>query len=290
MDLAVQAVEALQAELDTGPVELLRAIRQAPDLARQYEVLAQDRSLPRPACLVGDKAETEACRGEQAFGLAALGLAAFERTINAEDSDFDRFVRTLKAQPHTAERPLDANALRGLQLFVGAAGCITCHNGPYLSDGEFHAIGIPPFETALHPDPGRRAGVETLKGVSTMDRWAWIVPAEKRASYEELRHYLSLADGLWGEFRTPSLRNVAYTAPYMHNGRLRTLEEVLDYYNSGGLNIGGSKWEPHRDDHNETIIRPLGLTDGERQDIIAFLRSLSSHPNPENRSSCVITR
>lgn len=118
-------------------------------------------------------------------------------------------------------------AVRGMKLFEGKANCARCHDGPNLTDQSFHNIGVD------SDDPGR----ETVDPGS----------------------------GLQGAFKTPGLRNVALTAPYMHDGSLETLEEVIRFYNRGG----------DRKAHLSSLIEPLDLSDAEMRDLVAFLHALT---------------
>jgi cytochrome c peroxidase len=120
------------------------------------------------------------------------------------------------------------SAKRGFALFTGKANCTACHQGSNFTDQGFHNLG--------------------LKGNADLGRFA-IVPIRV----------------MRGAFKTPTLRDVALTAPYMHNGSYRTLEEVVDHYNRGG-------------DDKENLdpnMKPLGLTDQERTDLVEFLKSLT---------------
>jgi cytochrome c peroxidase len=129
---------------------------------------------------------------------------------------------------------LSEAAQRGMKLFFGKAHCSACHSGPLFTDGSFHNIGV--GMDAPEPDVGRQA-VSGLLG----DR---------------------------GAFKTPSLRDIARTAPYMHDGSLPTLEAVVDYYNKGGIA------NPQLDEE----IFPLNLTDQEKTDLVIFLKEGLSSP------------
>ena len=154
----------------------------------------------------------------------AKAIAAFERTVLSGPSPYDRFM----AGDRTA---LSASAVRGRDLFAGAAGCSGCHAGPMFSDQSFHNIGV--GMDRLAPDIGREA--------VTHD------PADR------------------GKFRTPGLRNVALTWPYLHDGSAATLEDVVEFYDSGGTP------NPALDPR----IARLGLTAEQQRDLVAFLRSLT---------------
>jgi cytochrome c peroxidase len=167
----------------------------------------------------------------QAFGRApaaadvARALASYVRSLLAGDSPYDRYVFGETAA-------LTAEARRGLELFQGKGKCTTCHAGPNLTDEGFHNTGVA-WQDGRLLDVGRF----TVTGKEA-DR---------------------------GAFKTPTLREVARTAPYMHDGSLATLEDVLAYYDRGG----------NRNPHLDPAIRPLQLTAPEKQVLVSFLRSLS---------------
>jgi cytochrome c peroxidase len=181
---------------------------------------------------------TYAAAFQVAFGRApnaddlARALASYVRTIVSGDSPFDRTL----AGPGRAMSP---DARRGMSLFFGRAECWLCHAGPTLTDEQFHNTGIA-WQPAAH---AASAGRFTDDG-----RFAVTRRAEDR-----------------GAFKTPGLREVARTAPYMHDGSVATLEEVVAHYNRGG------RPNPHLDRR----LRPLGLGAGDLRDLVAFLRALS---------------
>ncbi|SHJ74249.1 cytochrome c peroxidase [Hymenobacter daecheongensis DSM 21074] len=169
-------------------------------------------------------------------------LAAYERSLLRLNSPFDRYVRG------EAGARLSPAAIRGFNLYAGRARCATCHflpltNGtapPAFQDSEAEVLGVPvrPGSRRLDPDPGRYA----------------------LTRLPPLRH----------AFKTPTLRNIALTAPYMHNGQYRTLEQVLDFYNQGGgLGLGIAV-------ANQTLPpNKLHLTRQDMADMKAFLMTLT---------------
>jgi cytochrome c peroxidase len=162
---------------------------------------------------------------------ATQAIAAFERTLLSKNSRFDRYVAGEVGVLSLSER-------RGLNLFrSGKARCFECHGFPTFANPDFKVVGIKDVE-GMEPDLGR-AEVTGGKG------------------YEHA-------------FKVPTLRNVALTAPYMHNGSLKTLEDVLDFYSKGGGHGLGVNI-PTIDDK----IRPFTLTAEEKADLIAFLFSLT---------------
>ena len=187
--------------------------------------------------------------------LAWQAIAAFERTLvsKAENVPFDRYAKG-------DQSALSPEAKRGLALFQGKAGCIQCHNGPLLSDDSYHNLGVPEnalFESSpLHQITLRYQHV--IRGVPekvyrSADRDLGLSYTTKR---EEDR----------GKFRTPSLRELKYTAPYMHNGVFASLEEVIEFYDRAG----------GTDPNKSPLLKPLRLSDQEKKDLLAFLLSLSS--------------
>jgi cytochrome c peroxidase len=189
-------------------------------------------------------------------------IAAFERQIMPGPSPFDRFAEALLQGDHPRARAaLDDDQIAGLRLFIGGANCIDCHNGPLFTNNAFHNTGVPP-RPGLPDDPGRAAGAAAvladefncLSGFSDADA----------ASCEELR-FLKVDGGqLERAFKPPTLRNVAEAGPYMHAGQFGTLREVVDHYVLAPAAVAG---------HSE--LEPLPLTERERGQLEAFLRSLS---------------
>ena len=152
-------------------------------------------------------------------------LASFVRSLLSGDSPFDRFINGDRSSLTTEQQA-------GLQLFRGKANCTACHVGPTFSDERFHNTGVAWRDGRLL-DEGR-SGVTG----KTDDR---------------------------GAFKTPTLREIARTAPYMHDGSLVTLTEVVDYYDRGGNTNPGLDAE----------LRPLRLTDIEKKTLVSFLESLN---------------
>jgi cytochrome c peroxidase len=158
----------------------------------------------------------------------AEAIAAFERTIISANSAFDKYVMG-------EATAMDQAAGRGMALFKGKAKCILCHNGPNFTDNQFHNLGVPQ-EGLLKEDLGRYA-------VTRLERDR-------------------------GAFKTPTLRSIVETAPYMHDGVFKTLEEVLDFLDRGGG--PNPRLSP--------LMKPLGLTPDEKQDLVAFLKALTGAP------------
>ena len=220
---------------------------------------------------------------EEAFGGPAsldrigMALAAYQRTLVAGDSPFDRW------RYGQEDGALNDTEIRGFRLFVGKAGCESCHligeQDAFFTDQQFHDIGYGWWREQLRQNPPDVASVEVAPGVVyPMPRTA--IAAVGEAPEPDLGRYEVTEDPAdrW-TFRTPSLRTVAITLPYMHDGGFATLAEVLNFYNGGG--------RPH--EGQDPRIRPLGLNQQELADLEAFLRSLTSPHVPvlirEARSS-----
>ena len=250
--LWAQAVQPMLDEREMGatPQHLRQVVSGDPALLRPYVELF---------------GEVTAHSEDRLLSNLGKSIAAYERRIVSRDSAFDRFV---------AEFPngdqLDEPAKRGLQLFVGRGRCVLCHAGPNFSDGEFHNIGL-----LRNPDlprdsgrfeGGRRVKTERFNGSGEF--------SDDRSPAANIRtRYLAVKMNNLGEFKTPSLRNVAETAPYMHDGRFGTLREVLEFYSE----LPGEPPLGHRE---ETLV-PLEFSDREMDDLEAFLRSLTGAPLDE---------
>jgi cytochrome c peroxidase len=158
----------------------------------------------------------------------AQALASYERTLLSGNSSYDQFTTGDRAA-------LNQQALYGLQLFNGKAHCSLCHQGFNFSDGLFHNLGVG-WDGKEFQDPGRFKVTGIFR-----DR---------------------------GAFKTPTLRQVSDTAPYMHDGSLANLEAVVDFYARGG----------NPNPHLDILIQPLQLTLAEKKALLAFLKALSPGP------------
>jgi cytochrome c peroxidase len=152
-------------------------------------------------------------------------IASFQRTVLSGNSAVDKF------DVGGEETALSRSAQRGLELFREKARCTKCHSGFNFTDEKFHNIGI-----------------------------GWDTNTVDLGRYMETKYA-----GDIGAFKTPTLREIARTAPYMHDGRFKTLEEVVDFYNQGGI----------KNPHLDNLIIPLELTEQEKKDIVALLKSLN---------------
>ncbi len=187
-------------------------------------------------------------------------IAAFERTLIQLDTPLDQYLMGDKSA-------LSDQQIRGMDVFTGKGNCIQCHNGALVSDERYYNIGVP---------PSKRWETDGLAQITfRFELYA-------KGSNEELYRTAKADPGLYfrsknnwdkGKFRTPSLRYTLYTAPYMHNGAFYTLEEVVDFYNQGGVDKDGrtTGWP----DNKSELIKPLGLTDADKEDLVAFLKAFS---------------
>ncbi len=201
----------------------------------------------------------------------AKTLAAYERTLLPQPARFDRYVDSLdeartgdgKPTPTAAlaDSRLNADELAGLRLFIGKAHCTNCHNGPLFTNFEFHNTAVP-NPPGFPLDHGRSEGVKLLKSGEFNCLGPYSDAAPEACG--ETR-FLKVGGATFdGSFRTPTLRNVAATAPYMHAGQFATLNEVLQHYNQGGFALLG---------HNE--LAPLNLSNQELAQLEAFLQTLT---------------
>ena len=196
-------------------------------------------------------------------GIETIGMAiaSYERTIISGNSPFDRWYF---GKDETA---LNDSAKRGFMLFKGKAGCAGCHtiqeNYALFTDDAFHNTGIG-WEVSVGSDQSA-VQVQIAPGVK-IPVPSSVIESVSEPSPSDLGRYEVTQDPVdrW-RYKTPSLRNVALTAPYMHNGTLGTLMQVVEFYNQGGV----------KNPLLDAFIRPLGLTNREMVDIAAFLESLT---------------
>jgi cytochrome c peroxidase len=186
---------------------------------------------------------------EEGFGGDPYGgkiygaIGEYLKTIRTTNAPFDAYL-------NGDTSALSEAAARGRDLFDGKAGCIACHNGPTLSDGDVHAIGVP-GNPEIQTDAERQ--IVMLRYFATMGTPGYMNLREDAGHYA-----VSKEDADRAKFATPSLWDAGQTGPYMHSGVFTTLPEVVDFYNAG----------------NEKMPA-LGLSDEEKGDLVAFLESLT---------------
>jgi len=196
----------------------------------------------------------------------AKAIASFERTLVSGDSPFDHYY--FKGQ---SDAMTDAQ-IRGFNLFTGQGRCVSCHiieqDQALFTDGRFHNIGIGINQIQQEIPRLTKAFLEAKNKGGNVDV---MVLSDKKTS--ELGRF-AVTDDLSqiGAFKTPTLRNVELTAPYMHDGSLKTLKEVMNHYNNGGVEKAGDRVN----DFLSGGIRPLNLTDAQQEDLVAFMKALTS--------------
>jgi cytochrome c peroxidase len=200
---------------------------------------------------------------DRVFSNLGKAIASYERQLVSRHAPFDVFVEGLKSGDAEKLKALSPEARRGLRLFIGKANCRLCHSGPQFSDGEFHNIGIPPLRGGLTPD--RFAAIEEVRNDPFNMKSVF---SDDRSVGEAKLDYLVRLQDAWGQIKTPTLRNIAKTAPYMHQGQFAELEEVVRFYST----LKGMIQAGH---HERAILTPLALTPQEIAALVAFLESLS---------------
>lgn len=217
----------------------------------------------------------------------AKAVAAYVATIRSGESAYDRFVAG-------DEGALSAPARRGLALFAGRAGCAECHvmkgRRAAFTDYDFHNTGVSARADALLRRPVVLTPPTFLSGtMESLRRFvasAPVLPEAAFGGFDDGRFGLTGTPRHRGAFKTPTLRDVAVRAPYMHDGAFATLESVVRYYARGG----------HLDEHLDPRIRRFEASDGDVADLVAFLRALSSDlpaalaPDYERRAKATVLR
>ncbi|MDO9140571.1 MAG: cytochrome c peroxidase [Methylobacter sp.] len=196
----------------------------------------------------------------------AQAIASFERTLVAGNSPFDRYIFNRQKDALTAAQ------VRGFELFIGQGRCVSCHtieqDHALFTDGRFHNIGVGINQIQQDVPRLAHAFLEAKNKGGDVDV---MVLTDKKSS--ELGRFAVTDElGQIGAFKTPTLRNVELTAPYMHDGSLLTLKEVMVHYNNGGA----AKADEPVNAFLSGGIRPLGLNDAQLDDLVAFMSALTS--------------
>jgi cytochrome c peroxidase len=267
-----QALGPLESPVEHGSTRTRVAQLVAEHYRDEYEVLfgplpdlSDPERFPPNAGPVDDpeaRAAWEAMRPEDRAAVTRIyvnigkAIAAYERRIVPGASRFDAFVEALLAGDDAAmTRALSDDEVAGLRLFIGKANCTECHGGPLMTNNDFHNIGVD------SPDIGRATGAKTVLAAefNCLSQYSDARPDE----CAELRFLKSQGHELDGAFKTPTLRLIAQRAPFMHTGQMATLEEVVDHYNRAPESAVG-----------HTELEPLGLSEKEIVQLVAFLRAL----------------
>ncbi|MEM1347356.1 MAG: cytochrome c peroxidase [Myxococcota bacterium] len=288
--LWMQAMRPIEsaAEQGFGRTRLVRLLQTDPELRAAYvelfgdfpEALQDTSALPeRARPMEGDEAHPDALawatlREEQraaidvVFVRALKAIAAYEERLVSLEAPLDRYIDGLTGEDPTGLGALTESQKRGLKVFVGAGRCVVCHNGPMLSDMTFHNLGLGHRDGLTPGDEGRWSGIRELKDSA----FNALGPhsAERTGDRAQWVKFLKRTPENHGQFRTPSLRNITRTPPYMHGGHFDTLEEVLVFYMSLGEQVEAG----HRED---SLVR-ADLSPQDREDLLAFFKALEGAP------------
>ena len=209
-------------------------------------------------------------------------IEAYERKLISRNAPFDEFVAGNRDA-------ISREAKRGVKIFIGKGECILCHDGPNFNDNDFHNLGVQGNNPQMMDSQAKfmRVPQHPIGGEKRTNAWGRFFGIEQllqdpfnndgiysdNTAANQLK-FLTPFEFHLGQFKTPTLRDVALTAPYSHSGRFHTLEEVIDFYNRGGDNSGfmGKK---------EGTIKSLNLSQEEKSNLIEFLRTLTGRPLPD---------
>ncbi len=212
----------------------------------------------------------------QVFSHIGKAIMAYQRQLTIPPSRFDHFLEAL-VEKREAELPklLSPQEVKGLRLFVGKANCASCHNGPLFTNYEFHNIGAPdPIDKPV--ELGRYQGVKDLVEDEFTCLSKWSDASEQDCA--EMRFLKTSGPELVGALKTPTLRNIAETAPYMQMGQFENLQQVITHYNFPAPPVYNREQHPNRPHFD---ILPLKLTTQEVVELESFLHTLTS-PLPKD--------
>ncbi|RKH18449.1 cytochrome-c peroxidase [Corallococcus sp. CA047B] len=209
--------------------------------------------------------------GDRLMANVGKVLAAYQRTLNRTDSPFDADVRRFLAAVEAGTQEKDP-AYLGLKTFVRKGQCVVCHKGRMLTDDKFHNLGL------KDAGAGKRGQADAVDSLLSWKFNAAGLFSDAPTGLDAARLPTLRAqaqgkpDEVVGAFRTPTLRNVAMSAPYMHTGAEKTLEEVVDFYNEGGDPDGTFPGV-----RTVTIVK-LDLSSEEKQALVTLLKSMTGAP------------
>ena len=273
-----QALGPLESPVEHGGTRTQYAHLIVEQYREQYEAvfgaLPSLEGLPRHAGPVPDSAARRAwesipaARREEitrVYANIGKAIAAYERRIEVGTSRFDRYVEALLRDGRAPEGVLTKDEVTGLRVFIGKGQCVNCHNGPRFTDDHFHNTGVA-AAPGLPEDLGRAKGAKQV----LEDEFNCRSPYSdaEPSDCTELEFLVVEGEELVRAFKTPSLRDVAERAPYMHAGQIATLSDVISHYDRAPKAPAG---------HSE--LRPLRLSKKERAQLEAFLRTLSGPLN-----------
>ena len=259
-----QALQPFENPLEMGGdrLHIVRFVAQDPALRRSYEqVFGPMPNFGAPGRETIDRA----------FANLGKAIEAYERRLVSRPAPFDRYVAALKKGDRLRQRVLSMAAKRGLKLFVGPAQCDLCHSGPTFSDGQFHNLGLAPPQ-----DPGRAGGIRLLRADPFNSAGAFS-DAPDESNHRDRLGFLPDPDTQLGAFKTPSLREISRTTPYMHDGRFNDLAQVVRFY-AGEARSRQSSALSGRREGTLDLIPHLGRA--QQRDLVAFLRTLTGPALP----------
>jgi cytochrome c peroxidase len=282
-----QALQPFEDEREhaTTRLRVLHQVHADPELRRAYEALFgalppldDEARFPLSGRPIPDTPEHPDARAwasmtpadreaaNRAFANLGKSIAAFERDLVTRSAPFDEFVAAVRAGDEYGKLALGEPARNGLRLFVGKARCVLCHSGPNFSDREFHDNRVGPLGGGTRMDSGRYDGVNRVQADPFGGTGAF--SDQPNGAARDKVGYLLRAGHNWSEFRTPTLRNVVLTAPYMHQGQLDDLDAVIAHYDTLEDAV------PSHHQGERTLI-PLELTQEERDELREFLEALT---------------
>ena len=177
-----------------------------------------------------------------------LSLAAFQVSLKSRWTAYDDYLASGKG--------LSERQLRGMKLFFGEARCASCHSGPAMTDVGFHNLLLPSPPGRAREDPGRFRGIQHLRALAARGDMGYVA--------SEVARYLDLNNSVWGQFKTPSIRNLEGRSEFMHNGVYKSLRDVLRNYNT----LADAQLVQH---HPNALLTPLNFKDEQLEDLEAFL-------------------
>ena len=202
------------------------------------------------------------------FVNSGKAIAAYETLLQPAPSRFDKYVKAVSNNDgDKIQNILNKDEENGLKIFLDKGKCFICHNGPMFSDQSFHNIGTPPINLKSY-DRGRSKAVRRVKKnpFNCLSEYN----DSKDKSCDELKYMVIHEEETLAAFKTPSLRNVTKTSPYMHAGQYKTLSEVIKHYNKPpSTKVGMNK------------LLDIDLTDQEMMQLEAFLKTLDSQINAD---------
>lgn len=239
-------------EMGATPEKVAETVRSDQDLRQRYQnVFGLSPDERNPLDLVVDVAKS---------------MAAFQETITTDKTSFDFFRDALVRKDFETANTFSVSAQRGAALFVGRGKCNLCHIGARFTNDEFDDAGVPYFTGLGRVDRGRFEGINKLQD-SLFNLLGQYSDAQEQNS-AWITAQVTQTHRTFGQFKVPSLRQLTQTAPYMHNGSLQTLRDVVDHYSNINVDRIHSDATP--------VIAPLKLTEQESSDLVAFLKSLST--------------